>query len=163
MTDSRGTASAARRRSRPAGRRFGYLVAAAVNGVLLWVAHHLLEWEWPRFLTEDFEQVLPILTWSMAATIAANLVFVVFDPRWFTALAGAVTAALSVAVGVRTWQVFPFDFSTYAVDWTTVARVVIAVGIVGSAVAALANLARFVGALADGPGGRGPEGDVDLE
>lgn len=139
----------------PPGRRFGYLVAAAINGVLLWVSHHLLEWGWPKFLTEDFEEVLPILSLSLVATIVANLLYLLYDARWFTALAEAVTAALSLASAVRTWQVFPFDFSTTARDWSTLARVVIAVGIVGLAIAVVANVARFVAAVT-GREGAGP-------
>ena len=41
------------------GRRSGYVVAVAINAALLWVTHQLLDWGWPRFLTEDFEELLP--------------------------------------------------------------------------------------------------------
>ena len=139
---------------RPPGRRFGYLLAAAINGVLLWVSHHLLEWGWPSFLTEDFEQVLPILSASFVATIVANVLFVAHDPRWFRALAESVTSALSLVAAVRMWQVFPFDFSTMARDWSTLARVLIAVGIAGLAVAVVANVVTFLAAVAAGPGSR---------
>jgi hypothetical protein len=123
-----------------AGRRFGYVLAVAINGVLLWVAHQLLDWQWPRFLTEDFDQLLPILTVSFVASMVANALFVLADPPWFKAVAGVVTSAISLAVSIRTWQVFPFDFSTYAVDWSTLVRVLVALGIAGSAIATLVNL-----------------------
>ncbi len=144
------------------GRRLGYLVAAAVNGVLLWVFHHLLEWGWPKFLTEDFEQVLPVLSASLVATIVANLCFLAYDRRWFKALAEAVTAALSLAAGVRTWQVFPFDFSTTARDWSTLARVVIAVGIVVMAIAVVANVVTFLAAVTGRDGARAQAGHDHL-
>ena len=140
--------------SRRPGRRFGYLVAAAINGVLLWVFHQLLDWGWPKFLTDDFEQVLPILSVSLVATIVANLLFVAYDPRWFRALAESVTSALSLASAVRMWQVFPFDFSTMARDWSTLARVLIAVGIAGLVIAVVANVVTFLVAVAAGPGSR---------
>jgi hypothetical protein len=106
----------------------------------LWVARHLLEWGWPRFLTDEFDQLLPILTVSFVAGMVVNGLFVLADPPRFKALCNAVTSVISVVVAVRTWQVFPFDFSTYAYDWTWVARVVIVIAAVGSAIAVVANL-----------------------
>lgn len=140
-----------------AGRRFGYVVAVAINGVLLWVVHQLLDWQWPRFLTEDFEQLLPIVSLSFVASMIANALFVLVDPPWFKALAGVVTSAISLAVSIRTWQVFPFDFSTYAVDWSTLVRVLVALGIVGSAIATLVNLINVPRSLL-GSGRRAPGG-----
>ena len=122
------------------GRRFGYVIAIAMNAVGLWVARHLLQWGWPRFLTDEFDQLLPILTVSFVAGMVANGLFVLADPPRFKALCNAVTSVISVVVAVRTWQVFPFDFSTYAYDWTWVARVVIVLAAVGSAIAVVANL-----------------------
>ena len=92
------------------GRRAGYVIAVAINAVMLWIAHQLLDWGWPRFLTEDFEELLPVITWSLVASIVVNALFVVADPPWFKALCNVVTSAISLAVAVRTWQVFPFDF-----------------------------------------------------
>ena len=53
--------------------------------------------------------------------MVVNALFVVADPPWFKALCNVVTSAISLTVAVRTWQVFPFDFSSYAVDWSTIA------------------------------------------
>ena len=61
-----------RRVATPA-RRFGYLVAAAMNGVMLWVAHRLLDWGWPGFLTDGFALVLGLVTASLIAGIVVNL------------------------------------------------------------------------------------------
>ncbi len=130
------------------GRRFGYVVAVAINAALLWVTHQLLDWGWPRFLTEDFEELLPVITVSLVASMVANALFVLADPPWFKALCNAVTSAISFVVAVRTWQVFPFDFTSYAVDWSTLARVVVIVAVVGSAVATVVNLVNVPRELA---------------
>lgn len=122
------------------GRRGGYVIAIALNAVGLWVVRRLLEWGWPRFLTDDFEQLLPILTLSFVAGMVVNGLFVLADPPRFKALGNLVTSVISVVVAVRTWQVFPFDFSTYTYDWSWVARAVILVAGVGSAIAVIANL-----------------------
>ena len=126
------------------GRRGGYVIAIAMNAVGLWVTRRLLDWGWPRFLTEDFEQLLPILTVSFVAGMVVNALFVVADPPRFKALCNVVTSVISLVVAVRTWQVFPFDFSSYAFDWTWVARVLIVIAVVGSGIAVVANLIGLV-------------------
>jgi hypothetical protein len=130
--------------SPPAGRRAGYVAAIVVNLVLLWIVHHLLDWDWPRFLTDEFDDVLPVLTASIIATIVANAVFVVFDPPWFRHLANVVTSAIALACAVVVSRVFPFDFSDYATDWTWLARLVVVVGVVGTAVAVVVNTVSLV-------------------
>ncbi len=150
MTDTPPQIRDESRSRRPEGRRFGYFVAAAVNAVVLWIAHHLLEWEWPRFLTADFDEVLPILSASLVAAIVVNLLWVVHDPPWLKALGNVVTSAFGVAVGVRTWQVFPFDFSTYSIDWSTLIRVAVAVGVIGSAIGLIVHVVRLVAAVTGG-------------
>lgn len=126
------------------GTRFGFLVAAAVNAVVLWVAHQLLEWEWPRFLTDGFDETLPLLSLSLGLSIVANLSFVLYSGRRYRAAWDAVTGAVSVAFGVRLLDVFPFDFSTYARDWSWLVRTVVVIGIVGTAIATVVNLAKVV-------------------
>ena len=126
------------------GRRGGYVIAIAMNAVGLWVTRRLLEWGWPRFLTDDFERLLPILTVSFVAGMVVNALFVVADPPRFKALCNMVTSVISLVVAVRTWQVFPFDFSSYAFDWTWVARVLIVIAAVGSGIAVVANLIGLV-------------------
>jgi hypothetical protein len=129
-----------RPRTEPPGRKVGYVIAVGINAVLLWVSHQLLDWQWPRFLTEEYEQLLGVITVSFVATMVANALFVLADPPWFKALANTLTSAISFVVAWRTWQVFPFDFSTYAHDWSTLIRVILVVAMVGSAVATVLNL-----------------------
>ena len=126
------------------GRRGGYVIALAMNAVGLWVTRRLLEWGWPRFLTDDFDQLLPILTVSFVAGMVVNALFVVADPPRFKALCNVVPSVISLVVAVRTWQVFPFDFSSYAFDCTCVPRVLIVIAAVGSGIAVVANLICLV-------------------
>jgi hypothetical protein len=134
------------------GRRVGYLVAASLNAALLWIAHHLLDWSWPAFLTGAFEDLLPYVTVSLLATVVANLVWIAWGPAWFRHLAQLGLNLIAVVVTVRTWQIFPFDFSGYPAWWETVARVVILVGIVGSAVGAVVELVKLVQGRPADPG-----------
>jgi hypothetical protein len=65
----------------------GYVVAALVIGAMLWVVNHLVGWGWPPFLTSAFEDLLPWVNVSLAATVAVNLLWTWRDPAWFKHLA----------------------------------------------------------------------------
>lgn len=128
-------------------RRFGHLVAAMANVVLLWVAHQLLDWGWPGFLTEEFELVLGLVTASFIASIVVNLALAVRPGGRFRVLTDLVTAGFGLAVGLRMLEVFPFDFSGYANDWSGLATLAIVVGILATGIAIVVNLFK----LAMGP------------
>ncbi|MEZ5237473.1 MAG: hypothetical protein R2716_00395 [Microthrixaceae bacterium] len=133
----------------PGSRRAGYVVAIAVNAVMLWVVHRLLDWGWPRFLTADFEELVPIISFSLVASILVNAVYVIWDRGAVRPAGDLLTAVIGVVVTVRTYQVFPFDFSTYSRDWTTLARIVVILGIVGTSIAVLVNGIRLLRALGE--------------
>jgi hypothetical protein len=123
-------------------RRFGYLVAAAINGVMLWIAHHLLDWEWPGFLTPAFDDVLPIITVSFVASIVANLMYAWTD-RWpVRPLGELVTTVLGFATAVRIWRVFPFEFS--GGDWTPLIRFVLVIVMIGTTLGVIGQLVNLI-------------------
>ncbi len=124
-------------------RRSGYLVAIAVDAVMLWGAHRILDWGWFRFVTDDWTRVLPLLTASLIVAIVANVLFLGYDGPWLKAPLNIVQAVFGIVVSARMWQVFPFDFSGYTFPWGTVARVLIVLSVVGSAVAILVELRRI--------------------
>jgi hypothetical protein len=132
---------------RRGARRVGYVVAAAVNLVLLWMVHQLLDWGWPSFLTPDFEELLPIISVSLAASVVANLVYVWDDRAVIKNLGDLVTSLIGLVGAVWTYRVFPFDLSD---GWAGLARVVIVVGIIGTSIGALVALVKLA---------RGPEPD----
>ena len=131
----------------PAGRRFGYVVAIACNAVMLYVANHLLDWGWPRFLTEDFEDVLPIVSLTYAASMVAYALFIVVDAQWLRSPCDTATSAISFAATLATYQVFPFDFSSYARDWAPLCRGVLLLAMIGTAIATIAHLVEGVRSL----------------
>jgi hypothetical protein len=137
-------AGSATRRPSIAARRFGYLAAIAVDVVVLWVVHQLLGWGWPAFLTEDFEEVLPLISASLIASMVVNAGFLVRDRGRFRALGDLINAAFGMAVSLRMWAVFPFDFSGYDTDWGWALRVALGVGIVATSIGALVNLVKLI-------------------
>lgn len=134
----------AKPRPSPAARRAGYVVAIALNLALLGVIHAWPGWRELSFLTEETTRVLPWVTAQLGVAIAWNLLWLVRDPRWSRALGDVVTSALGVVVTAQILTVFPFAFDDDGASWETVARVVLWVGLVGSAIGVVANLALLV-------------------
>jgi hypothetical protein len=134
-------------RPSPTARRVGYLVAIAVDVVLLVVIHASPGWEAASFLTDDAADVVGLVTFSIAVGVVANLVWLVTDPVWLRALGDAVTAAISVVVSARLLAVFPFTFDDGS-PWPTLIRVALWVGVVGGSVGVVANLVGLGKALA---------------
>ena len=127
------------RAPRPA-RIVGYAVAVLVN-IGFWLLVNVWPgWEVVPFLTDDVRRVLGLFTFSVAASIAVNVAFIVYDPRWFKAAGELVVAVIGLALAWRVMTVFPFDFTGLSYDLTTLARVVVVLGVVGSAIGVVTNL-----------------------
>ncbi|SDU59966.1 hypothetical protein [Gordonia westfalica] len=125
-------------------RRVGYSVSIAVNAVLLGAVLGWPGWEAVPFLTDDFSRVLGWVVAPLIAAIVANAIYLVADPPPVRALGELVVNAFGLAALVRLWQVFPFDFGDTAVPWPTIARVVLVVGIAGTAVAMVVVIVQTV-------------------
>lgn len=132
-----------------AARRSGYVVAIAVNVVMLYVVNNLLAWDLLPFLTSDFGRVLWLIDVSLLATIMVNLIYVAYDQSWFRSLAQIGLNLISLVVAVRMYQVFPFDFSGSSFDWTQIARVVIIFTILGTVIGAIVEGVKLVRATAN--------------
>jgi hypothetical protein len=133
-----------------ATRRVGYTLAAAANAALLYLVNRWPGWEAVSFLTEDTRQVLGLVNLSLAVGLAANLVYLAHDGPRTKSLGELVTTALGLVVLGRLWQVFPFDFAGWSLDWSWLVRVLLGVGIVGSAIAIAVQLASLPRQLGGG-------------
>ena len=127
-----------------AARRGGYAVAGLVNAVLLYLVNVQPGWQVLPFLTDGMNDVLAVVNLSLAATLVVNLVYLVYDPPWFTAACQVVLSAIALTVAIRLLRVFPFDFSAYAVDWELLTRVVLWLAVLGSAVSIVVSLVKAV-------------------
>jgi hypothetical protein len=117
-----------------------------VDALLLVAVNNVLEWDLLPFLTDDFTELVPLLNLSLVATMVANAVYIWFDPIWFRSPCQIVLDLISIAVAVRTWTVFPFDFTAYSFDWEVVVRIVLALAIFGSGVAIITEVVKLAGA-----------------
>ena len=125
-------------------RRFGYLVAIAVNAVMLWMVHQLLDWRWPAFLTDDFSELLPIITVSFVVTMLVNAAYIGYDRGWFKSLGTVVTSAIGFVMVYRTLQVFPFDFSGYAQDWSGLVRLFLVLTLVVTVISIVVETVKLL-------------------
>lgn len=132
-------------RGRSAGaRRVGYCAAIGFGAALLLVLNGWPGWQAIPFLTSDTDQVLWLVNLSLAAGIAANVVYLAYDPPWVRSLGDLATTGIGLAAAIRIWQVFPFALSS---GWSTVVRVLLVVAIAGSCIALVAqfvSLARWL-------------------
>ena len=134
-------------RPSPAARRFGYLVAAAVNVALWWAIHVWPGWQEVSFLTAETTEVLPWLDVQIAVAVLANVIWLLVDPRWLRALGEAVTALVGIAATARLLTVFPFAFDDDGTAWEPWVRIILVVAIVGAAIGVVTSLIAFARAL----------------
>jgi hypothetical protein len=128
-------------------RRFGYLIAIALNAAILVLVNNLLEWDLSPWLTDDFELALPLISAALIATIVVRAIYMFFDARWFKSLTQIGLAGISLAATLRLYRVFPFDFSAYEFPWNTVARSVLIIALVGTVIGIVAETVKFVRAI----------------
>lgn len=125
-------------------RRVGYSVSIVVNSVLLVAILGVPGWDVLPFLTDDFRQVLGWVVAGLIAGVVANAIYVVADPPAIKALGDLVIDALGLVALIRLWQVFPFDFGDSTFPWSTIVRVVLVVGMAGTAVAMIVLIVQTV-------------------
>ena len=130
-----------------AARRVGYVVAVLVNVALAYLINVQPGWEDMSFLTEDTSKVLWVVNLSLAASVVANLIYMIHDDRRVKALGDIVTTAVGLVAAARIWQSFPFDFSDFAVDWSYVVRGLLIVAIVGSVIGLTVQLGTVLRGL----------------
>lgn len=136
----------------PTTRRIGYVIAIAVNAGLLYVAHNILAWDVLPFLTDDWDELVPIISVSLLASIVVNLIYLAYDAPWFKSFTQIVLDAIALVVTVRMYQVFPFDFSAYDFNWTAVTRGVLVLVMVVIVIAIIVESVKLVTAAVRAPG-----------
>ena len=121
-------------------RVLGYLVAAGVNIVLLWLLNVAPGWRRLPLLSEDFSHVLGAVSFTLVAGAAANLIYLGFDPPLLRRLGDAVTTGVGLAATLQLLRVFPFDLGAGRDGLETALRVLLIMAAVGAAIAVLTNI-----------------------
>ena len=124
-------------------RLVGYLAAAIANGILLVIVNGRPGWRELSFLTEELVDILWLINLSWVASVVVNVVYLWFDPSWFKSACQVGVSAIGLAAAIRTLQVFPFDFSAYAFNWTALVRPLLWLTILGTFVTVVVELVHL--------------------
>ena len=117
------------------------------------VANNILSWGLFPWLTSEFEDLLPVVNIVLGFNIVLNLVYMAYDERKFKAVTQIVVNVMAIGVVVLTWQIYPFDFSAYDfpvdisafdLSWDLLARFVLGVAILGTAIAVRLSSLRLL-------------------
>lgn len=135
------------------GRRLGYSIAIGINVVILIIVQNILDWGWLPFLTEDFADLVPWISFSLVVSIVANSVYLFNDTRVVKSVGQIGINLVSIFVTYQVFTVFPFDFTAYSFDWGLLMRIVLIVAMVGAGIGVLAEIYK----LASGEPERGKE------
>jgi hypothetical protein len=126
-----------------AGLRFGYGVAIAINVTLLVVVRYILDWGWLPFLTDEFADVVPWISFGLVATIVANLVYQFNDTRIIKSTGQILTNLISIFVTYQVYLVFPFDFSGSTFNWEVISRILLVLAMVGAGIGVLVEAVKL--------------------
>jgi len=124
-----------------------YIFSVIFNIAFLVVVNKVPDWN-IVFITDTFPDILWALNTSLAVSLAGNFILIFFHPRFLHHLFNAVFAVFGIVAASVMLSVFPFDFSRIAVEWLNiVVRIVLIVGIVGSAIGIVVHSVKAIGAL----------------
>jgi len=130
----------------PAGvRRLGYGLAIAFSIGILVGVNNLPEGNQIPFLTDDLEQLLPIINGLLLTSIGINGIWILYDAAWFRSAGRITLNVLLIAVLALTYRVFPFDFAAYDFDWESLIRLFIVAVIVALTIATIVEIVKLIG------------------
>lgn len=130
---------------RRAGTRFGYAIAVVINLAMLIVVQNILDWGWLPFLTDEFADVVPWISFSLVVAIVLNLVYQFNDTIPVKSTGQILSNLISIFVTYQVLIVFPFDFSESTFDWALVTRIVLILAMVGAGIGALTEAMKLAG------------------
>lgn len=142
--------SAQRRQQSHAARRVGYLVAIAINAVLLYLFNAHPGWRSASFLTPETVQVVGVVNLALWAGIVANCIYFIADPQPLRAFGDLSTSAISLAAMIRVLDVFPFAFHNSIAFMATIVQVVLIIAIAGACIGVLYSAVILIRGLAGG-------------
>jgi hypothetical protein len=137
------TITAPAHRPSVAARRVGYVIAIAINAALLFVVNIEPGWQVLPFLTDSTTEVLGLVNLSFAAGLVVNAAYFVHDAAWLKSLGDLITAGVGLAVAIRMWQVFPFEFHG-SFDWALLVRILLVLTMVGTSIAIVVQVISLV-------------------
>lgn len=129
----------------PTARRVGYAFGIAFGFLFLWIIGNIDDWGW-KFITAEWSQVEGIVRTSIIIDLIAYGIFLISDGKVLYYLGKLISNAFSFYVGIRMFQVFPFDFNELFSGWgwlNTVLPILIILGLVGLGIALVVRTVKL--------------------
>lgn len=137
----------AHRSTRTTSRRIGYLIAALVDVVALFLINVAPGWRALPVLTEDAAAVAVTATIALAVALVFHLACLLRPHRAPARLADAVTTAAALIPLAHLRAAFPFAFDDGAADWADITRTALTIAIGVMSIMLLVQLVLLVRAL----------------
>lgn len=118
-----------------------FIGAIIANIIVLYIVNNLLSWNL-SFILPSFQDVLWIFNISICATIAANIIFLIYHAGWFRSIVQIILNILGFLVCYYLYTIFPFIFSNSA--YTIALKILIILGIIALVIATLVEILRLV-------------------
>jgi hypothetical protein len=126
------------------GSQIGYGIAIGLSLVLIYVVQNLERWDFVAFLTDDFGEVVPWITFSLVTGALAYLLYIFYDSQTLRWAGEIVTNVITVVVTWKVFTVFPFDFTAYEFPWDTLTRFILILAMAGASIGAIVNLVKII-------------------
>jgi hypothetical protein len=92
----------------PSGfRRVGYIASILFMILFIYILRHLRQWG-VTFLTDDFSKCLYYIELSIYISIAAQVLFIFYDNRWFKHIIQGLTNIAGAVALIMVYVIFPF-------------------------------------------------------
>jgi len=127
-------------------RKFGYIMAILVMIILIYVLRHLRPWG-VNFLNDQWEKCLVYIELSIYVSIAANILFIFYDNRWFKHLIQGVTSIFGALSLIMIWVLFPLNIDDPTwVRWIKIGLLVLfgltLIGVIAELIKGFRDLAK---------------------
>jgi hypothetical protein len=131
------------KKSSPA-RKIGYIFAIVFMILAIYVLRHLREWG-VTWLNEDFEKCLFYIELSIYVSIAAQVLFILYDNRWFKHLIQGITNVFGALSTIMIYVIFPFNFGdAHWVKWLKIGLLIVFVITVISIIVEIVKGIRYL-------------------
>jgi hypothetical protein len=105
-------------------RKIGYIVVIIIMFILLYLVRNYERWHL-YFLTADFDKCLFYIELSIYATIGANVLFIIYDNRWFKHLVQVVTGIAGALSLIMFYVIYPLNLHESWNKWVRIGLLII--------------------------------------
>jgi hypothetical protein len=93
-------------------KRSGYIISIIINLILLYIVNNILHWNL-SFIAPTFNQVIWALNIAIGVSIFVNILFIIYNPKWFRYLMIVVVNIFRLIAVYTFYKVFPLVITHY--------------------------------------------------